>query len=229
MVTSHSQSTALPVDRRGRRRQETIDEALDHAIVIMTEAGVGGLSISEMARRMGIRAPSLYKYFDSLHAVYDLLFRRAVRESGEAIERASVGLSGLARVVAGTRGVIAWAVGHPALAQLLFWRPVPGFAPSLETFAGSVDQMQNLRAELALAVSSGELSEGADSDEAVRMLTVIMSGLISQQMANEPHVGYRDGKFTQLTDQALDMFFNQYRPPTQVSPQSRRNHARTDQ
>lgn len=227
MVIGHSQP--IRVDRRGRRRQETIDEALDHAIVIMTEAGVGGLSISEMARRMGIRAPSLYKYFDSLHAVYDLLFGRALRESWEAIERASVDLSGLARVVAGTRGVIAWSVEHPALAQLLFWRPVPGFAPSPGIFAGSVDQMQNLRAELTLAVRSGELSEGADSDEALRMLTVIMSGLISQQMANEPDAGFIDGKFTQLTDQALDMFFNQYRALTHVSPQSRRNDATTDQ
>jgi AcrR family transcriptional regulator len=228
MVTSYSPPLAPRIDRRGRRRQETINEALDHAMVIMTEAGVGGLSISEMARRMGIRAPSLYKYFHSLHGVYDLLFGRALRESWEAIERATVDMNGVARVAAGTRSLIAWSVEHPALAQLLFWRPVPGFEPSPQTFAGSVDQMQNLQAELALAVGAGELSEGADSDEAVRMLTVIMSGLISQQLANEPHVSYADGRFTQLTDQALDMFFNHYRIPTQISPEPRRNHARTD-
>ena len=212
MATGPSQTSDKVGERRARRRQQTIDEALDHAVAIMTESGVGALSISEIARRMGIRGPSLYKYFDSLHAAYDLLFARALHDYSEAIERATIGLRGVARVASGTRALIAWAVEHPALAQLLFWRPVPGFAPSPETFAGSVDQMQDLRAELAEAVRLGELSEAVDSDEAVRLLTVIMSGLISQQMANEPNVGYAEGMFTSLTDQALDMFFGQYRP-----------------
>jgi AcrR family transcriptional regulator len=37
----------------------------------MEEAGVGGLSMSEIARLLGMRQPSLHKYFPSLHAVYD--------------------------------------------------------------------------------------------------------------------------------------------------------------
>ena len=60
-----------------------MDEALDHAVQIMTEQGVGALTISEVARRMGIGGPSLYKYFPSLHAVYDLLFARGGRKRPE--------------------------------------------------------------------------------------------------------------------------------------------------
>src|SRR3954453_10022798 len=67
---------AVPVDRRQRRRLETIEEVLDIAVAIMAEEGVAGLSLGEIARRMGIRPPSLYVYFPSKHALYDALFKR---------------------------------------------------------------------------------------------------------------------------------------------------------
>src|SRR2546430_17301173 len=63
-------------DRRARRRQETIEEILDIAQDVMDEEGVNGLSLSEVARRLGVQPPSLYKYFDSLMAVYVPLFQR---------------------------------------------------------------------------------------------------------------------------------------------------------
>src|SRR5438309_11667546 len=70
---------AQPLDRRQRRRQETIEEVLDIAVEIMTEQGVAGLSIGEVARRMGIRPPSLYVYFPSKEALYDAVFLRGAR------------------------------------------------------------------------------------------------------------------------------------------------------
>src|SRR5438445_3181172 len=70
---------AVPLDRRARRRQETIEEVLDIAVEIMTEHGVAGLSIGEVARRMGIRPPSLYVYFPSKEAMYDAVFLRGAR------------------------------------------------------------------------------------------------------------------------------------------------------
>ena len=60
------------VDRRARRRQETIEEILDIATDVMTEEGVNGLSLAEVARRLGVQPPSIYKYFPSLMAIYDL-------------------------------------------------------------------------------------------------------------------------------------------------------------
>jgi len=70
---------AMPLDRRRRRRLETIEEVLDVAVEIMTEQGVAGLSIGEVARRMGIRPPSLYVYFASKEAMYDAVFLRGSR------------------------------------------------------------------------------------------------------------------------------------------------------
>jgi len=180
----------------------------------MTERGVGGLTLSEVARRMAVQPPSLYKYFESLHAIYDQLFARAVADYWAAVSAAMIlEAGGEQRLRAGVRTGVAWAVGHPALAQLLFWRAVPDFEPSPAAFAGSVEQMEFTRNELAAAVHAGELAAGTDVDEAIRMLTVLMSGLISQQLANEPGVSYADGRFSALTDLAIDMFLRYYRDP----------------
>jgi AcrR family transcriptional regulator len=212
MARAYSQSVG--VDRRLIRRQQTIEDALDAAVAIMEEAGVGGLSMSEIARRLGMRQPSLYKYFPSLHAVYDALFARGLERSGAAVQAAvEEGPRGVVTIRAAARALVRWAVEDPALAQLLYWRPVPGFAPSAATFAASVRQMDQLRAAFATAVRAGALHPDAASAEAPRLFTVVLSGLMSQQMANEPGADYDTGMFTSLTEAALDMFFARYTLP----------------
>ena len=210
---SSSTGEAAADGRRARRRRETIEEALDHAIAIMAERGVGGLTIVEMARRMGVQGPSLYKYFPSLHAVYDTLFARGVAANAAAIQEAIRSApEGRERLREGVRATVRWCIDNPALAQLLYWRPVPGFEPSPEALALSVESMQDARREITLAVRRGELHGGADSDDALRLLTVVISGLITQQMANQPDVPFAEGVFTRLTNEALEMFFAHYGP-----------------
>jgi AcrR family transcriptional regulator len=196
-----------------RRRAAVIDEALDHAVALMGEEGVGALSVAEVARRMGIRGPSLYKYFPSRHAIYDALFAR-----GLALQQAAVGAAvgdeprGVPRIRAGAAAVVRWAVEHPALAQLLHWRPVPGFEPSPAVFAKSAGEMSDVRAEFAEAVRLGQLAPSADSEETVRLYTVVLAGLISQQLANQPGVPYADGEFSRLTDTAIGLFLSAHAP-----------------
>jgi len=190
----------------------TVD-ALDHALALITEEGAGALSVAEVARRMGIRGPSLYKYFPSRHAIYDALFARGLAEERAAVHAAVADLPrGVPRLRTGGAAVVRWAVGAPALAQLLHWRPVPGFEPSPEVFAASVDDTADARAEFAEAVRLGQLSPAADSDDTVRLWTVVLSGLITQQLANQPGVAFDEGVFSRLTGRALDSFLAAYRP-----------------
>ncbi|MGY1804401.1 TetR/AcrR family transcriptional regulator [Blastococcus sp. SYSU D00922] len=194
-----------------RRRAAVMDEALDHALALIAEEGVGALSVSEVARRMGIRGPSLYKYFPSRHAVYDALFARGLAAEQAAVRAAVDGCGpGVPTVRAGARAVVRWAVENPALAQLLHWRAVPGYEPSPTVFERSVTDMTDLRAEFAEAVRLGQLRTEADSDDAVRLYTVVLSGLISQQLANQPGVPFADGVFSRLTDTAIDQFLSAY-------------------
>jgi len=131
-------NTARGPDRRARRRQETIAEILGIATEVMTEQGVNGLSLAEVARRLGVQPPSLYKYFPSLMAVYDALFRRGQAEHLAVMRQAMAGAEpGLAALTTGLEASGAWLLANPAIAQLMFWRPVPSFEPSPEALAPS--------------------------------------------------------------------------------------------
>ena len=193
------------------RRAAVVEEALTHAVALMAGEGVGALTVSEVARRMGIRGPSLYKYFPSRSAIYDALFARGLAGQQAAVGAAVESLPrGVARIRAGGTAVVRWAVENPALARLLYWRPVPCFEPVPATFAASRDDMADVRREFAEAVRRGELPAAADSDEAVRLWTVVLSGLISQQLANQPGVPFDEGDFSRLTGTAIDHFLSAY-------------------
>lgn len=199
------------VDRRTRRRRQTIEEILDVAIEVMGEDGVAGLSLAEVARRMGVQPPSLYEYFPSKMALYDALFAEGARRHAAATE-AGVGDAdhGLAALRAGTEASMRWVVDNPVLAQLLYWRPVPGFEPSDEAFGPAVAYTQRLRELLAEAVGRGELHPDAASDAGVSLFTAMFAGLMSQQLANEPGAPFERGRFTTLLPEGLAMFIRYY-------------------
>lgn len=169
--------------------------------------------MAEIARRMGMRPPSLYKYFPSLHAIYDGLFARGNVRLVKYVDDAVAGLDpGLERVLEGNRAFLRWSMRNRGLAPLLFWRPVPGFEPSPESYALAEELVARARADLLEAVRRGELDASTDTDEAFRLLTTLGAGIASQQFANQPDATYEDGLFTSLTDRALAMFVQQYAP-----------------
>lgn len=202
-----------PGDRRARRRQETIDEILTIAEQVMGEEGVNGLSLSEVARRLGVKPPSIYKYFDSLMAIYDALFERGQQAHLEvmrsAMTRAEPGLDAL---FAGLEACCRWALAHPATAQLLFWRPVPSFEPTPEAMAPSVEMVQLQRQALADAATTGQLGPGADSDEALYITSVLVSGVVGQAMANDPDLPWGQGRFSRLLPKLLGTLAATYPP-----------------
>lgn len=186
-----------PLDRRARRRQETIEEILDIAAAVMQEEGVNALSIAEVARRLGVQPPSIYKYFDSLLAIYDALFRRGQHEHLDVMRTAMVAAEpGLPALQAGLEASGRWGLANPAVAQLLFWRPVPSFEASAEAMEPSVEMVDLQRQALHDAVAAGHLGAEADSEEGLHLVAILVSGLFSQAMANEPGVPWGQGRFT---------------------------------
>ena len=155
----------------------------------------------------------IYKYFDSLLAIYDALFERGQRTHLEtmrtAMARAEPGLDALA---AGLEASGRWALAHPATAQLLFWRPVPSFQPTPEAMAPSVEMVRLQRQALADAAAAGQLGPGADSDEALWLTSVLVSGVLGQAMANEPGLPWGEGRFSPLLPKLLGTLAALYPP-----------------
>jgi AcrR family transcriptional regulator len=73
-------------DRRSERREETRKEILAEAWSLAREHGLAGISLRDLATRVGMRAPSLYSYFDSKAAIYDAMFAEGNAELLARIE-----------------------------------------------------------------------------------------------------------------------------------------------
>ncbi|WP_018639634.1 TetR/AcrR family transcriptional regulator [Parafrankia elaeagni] len=200
---------AANVDRRQRRRLETIEEAIDAAIAIMGEQGAAGLSLGEVARRMGIRPPSLYVYFASKNALYDEIFARGWRALSAAVETPGVpeGRAELRAFLGGrAEAFTRWAIENPASAQLMFWRPVPGYRPSDQAYEPAVRHIDWLGEMFTSLRERSLLTADTPVDEVIRLWSVLIAGVISQQLANAPHEDFDNGAFTTLLPTLIDVF-----------------------
>ena len=99
--------------------------------------GIGGVSLHALAREVGIRQPSLYAYFDSKHALYDAMFADGNRQLLERLDRLDLPDDPRTAVKAFVRAFVTFALEDLARCTLLFQRPIPGFVPSAESYAGA--------------------------------------------------------------------------------------------
>ncbi len=94
---------------------------------------------------------------------------------------------------------------------------MPGFEPSAEAFAPSVEFVAEVGRLLQAAAERGELGPGAASEEGAALLSVLVAGIMSQQLANQPQASWDRGSFTRLTPRVLELFRCAY-PPERGEP-----------
>ena len=182
-------------DRRAERREATRTEILEAAQALIRKHGVAGLSLRDLGQKVGMRAQSLYSYFDSKEAIYDALFAEGFRQYLElrgAVPRTDDPRADF-RVV--SRLFFDFCLEDPARYQLLFQRTIPGFEPSPESYAPSVEGLELTRRMLVAA--------GGDDPADLDLFTAITTGLIDQQISND----LGGDRWYHLLDDALDMFF----------------------
>jgi AcrR family transcriptional regulator len=207
---------AVQLDRRQRRRQETIEEVLDVAAEVMTDQGVAGLTLGEVARRMGIRPPSLYVYFDGKNALYDALFERGYRfllTAMEAVRDSSADLAPISQAQVFSAAMVRWSVENPAYAPLMFWRPVPGFIPSATAYAPAIALSRQGEEFVAELQAGGALAPGVDLELVFRSWTALISGVVSQQLSNAPGEPFDRGTFTATLPDLVAMWLTHFAPP----------------
>jgi AcrR family transcriptional regulator len=181
-------------NRRAERREATRAEILDAAWQQAREQGLAGVSLRDIAAKIGMRPPSLYWYFDSKNAIYDAMFaegnrvlldRIAAREWPEEPRE-------LLRAVA--RLFVEFNAEDPARSQLLFQRTIPDFEPTADSYALAIEVVEQARARLVAA--------GIATPEQFDLWTALVAGLASQQIANDPN----GDRWLRLIDDAVEMF-----------------------
>jgi AcrR family transcriptional regulator len=183
-------------DRRAERREATRQEILDAAWDIVRVEGLAALNLRDIARRVGMQPPSLYVYFDSKYAIYDAMFAQGCQHYQEAMGGRNDSGDMRADLLDRARRFVRFCADDPARFQLLFTRTVPGFEPTPETFALSIEGYEDMR--------KGMAQHGIRSQADLDLWTGIMSGLASQQVANDPG----GDRWLRLVDDAVDMYID---------------------
>jgi len=187
-------------DRRAARREAAKAEILDAAWALVREHGLAALSLRDLAARVGMRAPSLYQYFPSKHAIYDAMFAQGMRAALDAVAASVDDPDPRIALSNGARAIVDFATSDPARAQLLFQRTIPGFEPSPDSYAIAIELDR---------VTTGALRDhGIDDPEALDLFTAVVAGVINQQLSNDPG----GDRYSRLIDRVVDMYLSQVAP-----------------
>jgi hypothetical protein len=128
----------------------------------------------------------------------------------EGMRGAAPGLDAVAR---GMDATGRWAA-NPILAQLLFWRPVPGYQPSTEAFAPAMQIVDLLRSALQDAAARGQVHPDAATDPGMELLSIMHFGVISQHLANDADRDWDHGRYTRRHREIFPLFLKAYPPRT---------------
>jgi AcrR family transcriptional regulator len=186
--------TSSVADRRAQRR----DQILAAAWAIATESGLGAVSLHEVARRVGIRQPSLYGYVSSKLDLYDAMFAQAYDKLLARLDAAPTGGTAREQLIRVSRVVLDFAAESPPRQQLLFQRTIPGFEPSTASMALANRLIDRCAGLLSAA--------GAGSPAHLDVYTAIIAGLGGQQIANDPG----GDRWTRHLETLLDLFLDHF-------------------
>jgi AcrR family transcriptional regulator len=191
-------TTTSVASRRSQRRGQILAAAWD----IAAESGLAAVSLHEVARRVGIRQPSLYGYVSSKLDLYDAMFAQAYEQLLARLDSSPPSGTAREQLLHVSRVVLDFAVENPSRQQLIFQRTIPGFEPSAASYALAkrlVDRSVSLLSAL-----------GAGSPAHAEVYTSLVAGLGGQQIANDPG----GDRFTRHLEAVLGMFLDHFVPET---------------
>jgi AcrR family transcriptional regulator len=181
-------------DRRAERRDAVIAEILAAAWEIARAEGLAGLSLRDLAAKIGMRPPSLYWYFDSKRAIYDAMFVQGNQQLLARLNEQEWPDDPRAALRLGARFFVEFMLEDVQRYQLLFQRTIPNFEPSPEAYAVAMQVYEQMRERFAAA--------GFGGPTAFDIWTALVSGLSAQQIANDP----TGDRWLRLIDEVVDMY-----------------------
>jgi len=188
-------------DRRTERHQRTKSEIVAAAWRLADERGLAGWALRDVADAVGMRAPSLYVYFDSKNALYDAMFADGYRALLDRMADLPPAAAPEAALRRGARTFVQFCVEQPARHLLLFLRTVPGFEPSPESYA--------LAEQVLTATAQALTAAGLRGQRALDLWTAVFTGIATQQVSNDPG----GDRWIRLVDEAVAMLLEQHGRP----------------
>ena len=173
-----------------------IAEILEAAWELTRTEGLAGLSLRDLAARIGMRPSSLYWYFDSKRAIYDAMFAQGNRQLLARLTEQEWPEDPRAALRVGARLFLEFGMEDVQRYQLLFQRTIPNFEPSADAYAIAQAVFEQMRDRFAAA--------GLGDPDAFDIWTALVSGLMAQQIANDP-AGHR---WFRLIDEVVDMYLD---------------------
>lgn len=205
--TNESEHEVKTIDERRKTTHEAVvDDVLAIAREMMQADGVAAVSFNGVARRLGIKPPSLYTYFDSKSAIYDTLFRKGYEQFVEHIRAKVVRDQGLeAFLHSFIVAYMSFGLENPDLFQLMFQRPIPGFVPSDGSLEVSFGALQEMRQTLQGILEQEAINIAQPIEQTGDLIISLVYGMTALQLANEPDTGVGEGRFGSLTDNAVEL------------------------
>jgi AcrR family transcriptional regulator len=201
---------AASVDWRELRRSAARAAITDAAWALVTEEGLAGLSLRDLAKRAGITTPTVYAYFASKSAIYDAMFGRGAAEFAETMTQPYVAEDPRMILAESLRRFVDFCTSDVPRFQLLFQRTLPDFEPSTDSLAPAVLAFDAMRERLE--------ANGITDPAQIDMWTALTTGLVSQQIANDPG----GDRWTRLADQFVAMFLSYCQPVRRTPARHRR-------
>jgi AcrR family transcriptional regulator len=184
------------LDRRSRLREARRREVLEAAWEVARERGIAGLTLREVAARVGMQAPSLYEYFGSKESIYDAMFAEGYRAFIEILPGPDDPSDPHGRASTWLGRFFAFCRADIARYQLLFQPAIPGFHPSYESM--------HLAGKALAALDLEMTAIGVRRPEARDLWTALVTGMVNQQIANDP----TGDRWERLADEAVAMFID---------------------
>ena len=187
-------SKTANTDWRDARRSSARAAILEAAWEAVREEGLAALSLRDLARRAGITTPTVYAYFGSKHDIYDAMFGQAAEEFAAHLAQPATTEDPRDLLVEGFTRFLGFCMADVPRYQLLFQLAVPGFTPSEASYAPAVRALETTRGWLARI--------GITDAAHVDLWTALTTGLVNQQIANDPG----GDRWRRLIPGAVDMF-----------------------
>jgi AcrR family transcriptional regulator len=189
--------THLKEDRRRSRHAAKTDAILTAAWELAREQGLAGISLRALAARVDLSQPSLYSYFASKHALYDLMFAQGNRQLLERLVADDLPADPREALKKVSRELVSFFTEDWARYQIMNQRTVPGFEPSPESYALAERVFDWMLVRLRAA--------GLGSQTHVELFVALLAGLAEAQLANQP----TGDRWTRHVELAVDMLLRE--------------------